>query len=119
LVTKYRRSQTRVVEPQEQHLNDSKIDNNYDNYLEAIKDDLKIIPPEKWDAVGVARYINELANHAKSGYSDGFTACGCKKELYLLKCLIEDLLDSCPSFPVDEKEWEQERLIELLKRKPK
>jgi len=117
LVTKYRRSQTRVVAPQEQHLDDSKIDNNYDNYLEAIKDDLKIIPPEKWDAVGVARYIHELASYAQSGYTDGFTACGCKKELYLLKCLIEDLLDSCPSFPEDEKEWEQERLMELLKRK--
>lgn len=116
MVTKYKRNQTRVVEPQEKHLNDSKIDNTYEDYLEAVRDDLKIIPPEKWDAVGVARYINELANHAQSPYSDGWTSCGCKKELYLLKCLIEDLLESCPSFPEDEKEWEQERLMDLLKR---
>lgn len=39
-----------------------------------------------------------------------------KKDLVQLKWLIEDLLEDCPVF-VGEEEWEQERLIELLKRK--
>ena len=96
----------------------SKKEVSYEDYVEAVKDDLKIIPPQKWDAVGVARYINDLAKYAQSTYSDGFTACDSKRELFLLKCLIEDLLVACPTFPIDEQEWEQERLMELLKRKP-
>jgi hypothetical protein len=89
---------------------------SFEDYVEAVKDDLKIIPPQKWDAVGVARYINDLANYAQSTYSDGWTQCDSKRELFLLKCLIEDLLVDCPNFPEDEREWEQERLLELLKR---
>jgi len=92
-----------------------KKDVSFDDYVEMVKDDLKIIPPQKWDSVGVARYINDLANYAQSSRTDGSTACGCKKELYLLKCFIENLLINCPTFN-EEREWEQERLIDILKR---
>lgn len=115
MVTKYRRQQLKL----NPELYESKIDNTYEDYVQTAKDISKIIPLEKWDAVGVAQYINQLANHAQSTYTDGWTACNCKRELYLLKCFIEDLLESCPSFPVDEKEWEQERLIEILKKEKK
>ena len=40
----------------------------------------------------------------------------CKKDLVQLKWLIEDLLEDCPTF-IGEEKWEQERLVELLKRK--
>jgi len=54
---------------------------------------------------------------ASDPYSDGFTQCVYKRDLYVLKCFIEDQYNNCPEFPTQEKEWEQERLIEILKRK--
>lgn len=68
------------------------------------------------DTVAVARFIKDLARAANSSHVDGFTQCTCKHELYLLKCLIEDLYKDLPEFPQQEKEWEQKRLMELLKR---
>jgi len=89
---------------------------SYEDFVNHDDKDLTIIPTYQWDAVGVGHYINDLANYAISPNSDGFMACESKRELYLLKCLIEDLLGQCPSFPKEEKEWEQERFIDLLKR---
>jgi hypothetical protein len=34
----------------------------------------------------------------------------------VLKCFIEDEYNSCPDFPEQEKEWEQVRLLEILKK---
>jgi len=64
----------------------------------------------------VTRYIRECAGNARSPHNDGWTAMACKKTLVNLKWLIEDVLEDCPTFAGEEK-WEQERLMELLKRK--
>lgn len=61
-------------------------------------------------------YITDIAKEAINPATDGFTQCTCKRQLYLLKCLIEDLYIQLPEFPHQEEEWEQERLIQLLKR---
>jgi hypothetical protein len=53
---------------------------------------------------------------SRSPYTDGFTQCTCKHQLYLLKCLIEDLYKDLPDFPQQEKEWDQKRLMEILKK---
>ena len=74
-------------------------------------DDLHYVPRE------VISSIRKLAVEASSPYADGFTACSYKHELYVLKCFIEDLYEGCPEFPEQEKEWEQIRLMEILKRK--
>lgn len=60
--------------------------------------------------------IRNCAGEAQSAYNDGWIAMQCKKDLVQLKWLIEDLLEDCPTF-VGEEVWEQERLVELLKRK--
>jgi len=60
--------------------------------------------------------IRNLYLYGTSPQADGFTQCTCKQKMYLLKCLIEDLYNQMPDFPHQEKEWEQERLIQLLKR---
>lgn len=57
----------------------------------------------------------DLAGLIKDPLTNGFTACTCKQQLYLLKCLIEDLYRDLPEFPHQEKEWEQTRLMEILK----
>lgn len=52
----------------------------------------------------------------QSPYNDGFLQSGCKKELYKLKCYLDDVYAQLPKF-VGEEEWEQERVVEILKRK--
>ena len=68
------------------------------------------------DSIEAASEIRRLYSHATNPRNDGFTQCTCKHRLFLLKCLIEDLYKDCPEFPTQEKEWEQQRLMELLKR---
>jgi hypothetical protein len=68
------------------------------------------------DSIGVARHLRHLAAAASSPHSDGFTQCSCKHDLFLLKCLIDDLYRDLPVFPQQEKEWEQKRLLELLQK---
>lgn len=50
-----------------------------------------------------------------SPYNDGWTSSSCKQELYQLKCWLEDRYQALPTF-VGEEKWEQERLVEILKR---
>ena len=65
----------------------------------------------------VVSAIRHLAREASSPYTDGFTACTYNHDLYVLKCFIEDEYKRCPDFPEQEAEWEQVRLMEILKRK--
>jgi hypothetical protein len=48
-------------------------------------------------------------------YNDGWTQAACKRELYLLKCWLDDQYQTLPTF-FEEKQWEQERLIQTLKK---
>ena len=50
-----------------------------------------------------------------SPYNDGFTGMHCKQELYMLKCWLEDQYNNLPEFSGEDK-WEQERIVEILKR---
>ena len=74
-------------------------------------EEVKYVPHE------VVRAIKELARNASSPYSDGFTQCTYKHDLYVLKCFIEDEYKRCPEFPQQEADWEKDRLMEILKRK--
>ena len=67
------------------------------------------------DLTRVKHWVWENAHEAKSGYNDGWTACAHKKRLYELKCILDDVYPTLPTF-VGEEEWEQERIIEVLKR---
>lgn len=69
--------------------------------------------PDKTQAV---MFVRNCAAEAYSPYNDGWVAMDCKKDLVELKWLIEDLLETCPTF-AGEEVWAQERLVELLKRK--
>lgn len=73
-------------------------------------EDLQYVPHE------IINSIRKLASMASDPRSDGFTQCTYKHDLYVLKCYIEDLYNSCPEFPQQEREWEQIRLMEILKR---
>ena len=73
-------------------------------------DEVKYVPHE------VVSTIRKLASLACDPRSDGFTACTYKHDLYILKCFIEDEYKRCPDFPDQEKECEQVRLLEILKK---
>ena len=49
-----------------------------------------------------------------SPYNDGWTSSSCKKDLYQLKCWLDDEYCKLPTF-IGEEQWEQERLVEILK----
>ena len=50
-----------------------------------------------------------------SPHNDGWTSSACKQELYVLKSWLEDEYAKLPTF-TGEKQWEQERVVEILKR---
>jgi len=50
-----------------------------------------------------------------SPYNDGWTSSSCKHDLYLLKCWLDNEYAKLPTF-VGEEKWEQERLVEILKK---
>jgi hypothetical protein len=50
-----------------------------------------------------------------SPYNDGWTSSSCKHDLYLLKCWLDDEYAKLPTF-VGEETWEQNRLVEILKK---
>jgi hypothetical protein len=59
----------------------------------------------------IRRFLAEI----HSPYNDGWTSSICKKELYMLKCWLDSEYTKLPTFAGEEK-WEQEQLIEILKR---
>lgn len=67
------------------------------------------------DAKSIIADLRTLASEAQSGYNDGWTASSCKRELYLVKCYLEDVYKELPIFG-DEDKWEQERLVDILRK---
>ena len=61
------------------------------------------------------RVARKAIGEIRSPYNDGFTSAHCKLELYQLKCWLEDEYNALPTF-VGEETWQQERLIEILKK---
>lgn len=68
-----------------------------------------------WDVDDIVRQLRSIQRQVNNPYNDGFTAAGCKQDLYQIKCLLDDLYADTPSFTV-EKEWEQERILNMLKK---
>jgi hypothetical protein len=61
------------------------------------------------------RAIRNSVSEIGNSRNDGFTASHCKQELYQLKCWLEDQYVRLPTF-VGEEKWEQQRLVQILKR---
>ena len=56
-----------------------------------------------------------MSSAVRDSRNDGWTASGCKHELYQLKCFIDDIYRDLPTF-VGEEQWEQQRLVDIMKR---
>ena len=61
-------------------------------------------------------HIRELQVQCNSAYNDGFTALYYKKQIYEMKCMIEDIYNSLNVInEEEEKKWEKERVFNKLK----
>ena len=63
----------------------------------------------------VEQEVHRCVREIRSGYNDGWTQMNCKHQLYQLKCLLEDVYPTLPEFAGEHK-WEQQRLVDLLKK---
>ena len=61
--------------------------------------------------------VRHFVYKSKDTHDTGFVACRYKHDLLKLKWFIEDQLETCPNFGDMEKDWDQERLLQLLKAK--
>jgi hypothetical protein len=59
----------------------------------------------------IARCLAEI----RSPYNDGWTSSACKHDLYLLKSWLDEQYQRLPRFE-GEEQWEQERILQVLKR---
>jgi hypothetical protein len=75
---------------------------------------------KRWDLNDIRSQIQRCGIEVLSPYNDGYTAWSCKKELYEIKFLIDQLLTDAPKFGNEEtnflKEHEQKTLIQILKK---
>lgn len=61
-------------------------------------------------------HIRELQMQCNSAHNDGFTALSYKKQIYEMKCWIEDIYNSLKVInEEEEKKWEKERVFNKLK----
>jgi len=62
------------------------------------------------------RAIQQSLGEIDSPYNDGWTSSSCKKELWELKCWLDDAYAKLPTFQ-GEEEWLKERTFNLLKQR--
>ena len=74
---------------------------------------------KSWDVADIANQLHSLSRECNSSYTDGFTSFEFKKELYLVKEIVDRALQSAPDFGELEQQWlteqEQKRIIKILK----
>lgn len=72
-----------------------------------------------WDIPNIVNQIHSLSRQCSSPYNDGFTSFELKKELYLLKQVVDHALEDAPNFGKIEENWltdqEKKRIINILK----
>jgi hypothetical protein len=74
---------------------------------------------KSWDVADITRQLHSLERECASPYNDGFTAFELKKELYLIKEIVDRAMEQSPNFGDMEDQWLQEqekkRIIKILK----
>lgn len=68
-----------------------------------------------WDRGLIRQHIGRMLAEISSPYNDGYTSSAIKKELYEIKCWLDDNYKNLPTFS-NEHEWEQDRIVDILKK---
>jgi hypothetical protein len=73
---------------------------------------------KNWGVDDIISQIYSISRECSSSYNDGYTAFGCKQDLYQIKEVIDAAIRNSPTF-AGEQEWLQEqekkRIIKILK----
>ena len=70
---------------------------------------------QKPDLDAAYAVIRRAILEIRSPYNDGFSSMYCKKDLWLLKCWLNETYDDLPRF-AGEEDWEKERVMNILKK---
>jgi len=74
---------------------------------------------KSWDVSDIVNQIHSISRECSSPYNDGFTAFELKKDLYIIKEIIDKSLNDAPDFGSIEQDWlteqEKKRIIKILK----
>lgn len=73
---------------------------------------------KSWSVEDISSQIRSLARECQSPYNEGFTAFECKKDLYIIKDIIDTAINNSPKFAGEDQwltEQEQKRIIKILK----
>ena len=62
---------------------------------------------KRYDIVDVVQQLRSCASAVNDPKLDGFNQWGCKQDLYSVKFILDQLIESCPTF-ADEKDWLEE-----------
>jgi hypothetical protein len=66
-----------------------------------------------WSVSKIKGDLQMMTYECRHMRNDGYTQFAIKKDLMEIKFLLDDLLETCPTF-VGEEEWVHERLINKL-----
>lgn len=69
-----------------------------------------------WDTDKIWLDLSRIMGEIRSPYNDGYVSREIKRELYDLKCFLDEGYAKLPKF-ADEDEWEKERMLRILKQK--
>ena len=72
-----------------------------------------------WNIKEIERQLYRIYSGAVDSYETGYNNRPCKKDLYRVKFLVDQLLEECPSFTYEEewlREQEAEKIIRILKK---
>lgn len=74
---------------------------------------------KNWDVSDITQQIHNIARECNSPYNDGYTGWYIKQDLYQIKFILDDIIQSCPNFGKTEDQWlteqEKKRIIKHLK----
>lgn len=68
----------------------------------------------KPDAGRAQLAVRQIIEEIRSPYRDGFAQSYCKRDLYMLKCWLDEEYSKLPTY-AGEEQWEQDRIVEILK----
>ena len=77
---------------------------------------------QDWNREKIEQEIWKIKFACTDPRMDGFTTWGCKKDLIMLKYYIDDMLEQCSTYSVEQEfvdKLEQQKTFNLLKKKHK
>ena len=66
---------------------------------------------KRWSVEEIANQLRSCGYAMNDPYMDGFTTWGCKQDLYRIKFMLDEILESGPTYS-GEQEWLEERAKE-------